>query len=327
MKGRLEHELTMENKIKELIEYSPSYMKNYYQTILNKSYTTQNTYIRYVIDFLDFIDNEYGIDIRDANNLGQIKTSMVSSYIYGLKTKSAVKAARLYGIKSFFKYLINDDYITSNPCDNVTPPKDRKEHKITYLTKEEIEIVKNNILTGCGSDYAKIRQQKWTNRDYAIVMLGLSLGLRVASLTEINLQDIDFDHMEIEITEKGNKTRKICFGNKIKEVIIEWLKDRDEMLEEKGVETDALFISCQMTRMTSRSISRLVEKYTYNIDKHITPHKLRSTCATNFYNNTKDIYQTADVLGHSNISNTRKYVQIDQSRKREAAKTMDNILF
>ena len=82
-----------------------------------------------------------------------------------------------------------------------------------------------------------------------------------------------------------------------------------------------------MKRINVRSIENLITKYTYNIDKHITPHKLRSTCATNVYNATGDIYLTADVLGHSNIANTRRYAQISEERKRKAASAMDDILF
>lgn len=328
MKGRRENELKVFSKIEEYIENSPTYIKRYKDTISDMSYTTQNMYIRYIIDFLSYIDANYDIDIRYAENLSQIKKSTVSAYLNSLKNNgSSIKASKLYGIKKFFEYLVDDEYIMSNPCDKVKVPKNKEEHQIISLTKDEIETVKNNIFSGCGSNYAKRRQHKWMNRDYAIVMLGLSSGLRVTSIAEINVDDIDFSENKIRVTEKGNKTRDVYFGDGIKNIILKWMEDREEMLEDKDVVTDALFISCQMKRITSKSIYDLVKKYTSNIDKPISPHKLRSTCATNLYNNTGDIYLVADTLGHSNIANTKRYAMIDKDRKKVAAKTMNNILF
>lgn len=328
MEGRKENELKKEKRIMEIIEQYPRYIKNYYDTMYDKSYTTRYTYVRYVISFIEFLKDELRIDISNINCFRYVKASTINSYIMTMKDQgNSIKASKLYGLKSFFNYLVNDDYISTNPCDKVAIPKDNKEHTIVSLTKKEINVIKNNIKTGCGNDLAKKRQRKWVNRDYAIVMVGLSLGLRVTSLTEINLSDIDFETMELRIVEKGNKTRTVMFSDNLKVIIEKWMCDREIMLKEKGIETDALFISTRMKRITSDAIADLIKKYTYNIDKHITPHKLRSTCATNVYNNTGDIYLTADILGHSNIANTRRYAEISEDRKKKAAKAMDSILF
>ena len=80
--------------------------------------------------------------------------------------------------------------------------------------------------------------------------------------------------------------------------------------------------------MTTQAVRDLVAKYTKGItDKHITPHKLRSTCATNIYEKTGDIYLVADVLGHSNLANTRRYTAVSNEKRKQAAKAMDDILF
>ena len=328
MKGRKENEEKKLKNIEKIIQDQPSYIKKYYYTLKDKSYTTQDAYIRYVIYFIDFIKKELNLNISDPSCFNKIRKSDIDLYLSNLNDKGAsIKRCRLYGIKDFFKFLIDDEYIKSNPCERVSAPKDNVEHKITSLTKDEIEIVKQNIFNGCGTKRAKNIQKKWRKRDYAIVMLGLSLGLRVTSLTEINVEDINFETKELKIVEKGNKTRIVMFSNKIEEILLDWIYDRNNILEEKNCSCDALFISNKMTRITSRGIELLIKKYTENIDKHITPHKLRSTCATNVYNKTGDIYLTADVLGHSNISNTRRYAQISEERKKRAAEAMDDILF
>lgn len=328
MKGRKENEEKKIKKIEEMISDKPVYIKKYYYTLKDKSYTTQEVYIRYVIDFVNFASKKFNIDIYDVSSFDKIKKSDIDFYISSLEDKGvSIKRCRLYGIKSFFNFLIDDEYIKNNPCIKVIAPKDNEEHKITSLTKKEINIVKRNIFNGYGTKRAKNIQKKWIKRDYAIIMLGLSLGLRVTSLSEINLEDINFENKEIKIVEKGNKIRVVMFSENIGEILLEWIRDRENILNDKNVECEALFISNQCRRITSRGIEKLVSKYTQNIDKHITPHKLRSTCATNVYNKTGDIYLTADILGHSNIENTRRYAQISEERKKKAAQAMDDILF
>ena len=328
MKGRQENEMKFKNNIEEIISNYPNYMRGYWYSLIDLSYTTQYRYIRYVLDFINYLKDKYHIDISMAESLSVVKPSIINEYLIELENKkNGAKANIFYGIKSFFSYLVNDDYMIMNPCDKVKPPKDKEIREIVSLTKSEINKIKNNILSGCGSDRAKNYNKKWVKRDYAIVMLGLSLGLRVTSISEINVEDIDFDKNEVKIVEKGNKTRSITFSDNIACVILDWMEDRNVLIENKGVEIDALFISTQMKRITSTSIARLIEKYTYNINKHITPHKLRSTCATNVYNSTGDIYLTANILGHANITNTRRYAKIDEDRKKKAASAMDKILF
>lgn len=330
MEGRKENEKKVFKQIEKIIEDTPSYMHGYWDMLKadEKSYTTQLAYIKYVLDFLTFVDKELKLDITDINCFKEIKTSNINAYTISLvKQGNSIKSAKLHGVKNFFNYLINDGYIEMNPCDRIKFPKIKEEHKITSLTKEEVEIIKNNIYNGVGSELTKQRQRDWVNRDYAIVMIGLCLGLRVTSLTEINVSDINFDDNEIKIVEKGNKTRFVSFGENLKEIILKWVKDRTEMLEIRDIETDALFITRQMKRMTSRSVYAIVEKYTYNIDKHISPHKLRSTCATNLYNNTGDIYLTAYQLGHSSVETTKRYAKISDENKKKAAQVMEKFLF
>ena len=328
MNGRIENEKKTLDLLDKKLLNMPDYMKGYYYSLVNKSYTTKNTYINKIICFLDFLEKEMNFDINDINCLKDVKPSTINMYLNHLDgLKNTTKANNLYAIKTLFEYLENDEYIQSNPFNKIEIPKDNEEHEIISLTKSEIKILKNNILNGSGNELAKQKQEKWVNRDYAIIMIGLSLGLRVTSLIEINVEDINFDEREIKIVEKGNKIRTISFSENIEKTIKAWLDDRYKIVNMENENSGALFISNRKTRMTDRAVRHLIEKYTKNIDKHITPHKLRSTCATNVYNKTGDIYLTADVLGHRNISNTRRYAQISKERKEKAAKAMDSILF
>lgn len=327
MRGRAENERKAMNNIQEMLETSPVYISNYYYTLMDKSYTTKKVYLKYILNFLKFVDKELYLDINDVSCFKNIKPSNINYYILNSGGKNSIKACRFYAIKGFFEYLENDEYIDNNPCNKLSAPKDREEHKITSLTKKEIEIVKHNIQTGCDGKGKVKERQKWQKRDYAIIMLGLSLGLRVTSISEINIEDINFEERELKIVEKGNKERTISFSENISSVLQDWIQDRFAILTFEQKQSDALFISNQYKRISSKTIERLVKRYTYNIDKRVTPHKLRSTCATNVYNKTGDIYLTANILGHSNITNTMRYADVSKKKKEQAAKAMDDILF
>ena len=326
MKGRKENEEKARLKIQEKLRTAPWYLNDYYESLVKKSYTTKQVYINNVLLFLDYVENNLNCNIKDIDVFERIKPSFINRYMNSLSdVTETTKASRMYAIKNFFRFLLNDEYIVSSPFDKVEMPKDDQQRTVTFLTEEEIEIVKSNILNGVGSEFAKKNQEKWKSRDYAIVMMALSLGLRITSLTEIDLDDIDFESRTIQIVVKGNEHRTIFFSEKLKLIIEEWLKDREKLILFNN--TNALFISRERERISPMTIRDMLKKYTYNIDKKITPHKLRSTCATSVYNHTGDIYLTADVLGHKNIANTRKYTNVSENRKRQAAQAMDDILF
>ena len=334
MKGRQESERNTEALIKKLLEDRPRYLYDYYITLDSKSHTTKLKYLRYIIYLIDYLEDKYDLDLDEVENFKNIKVSMINNYMTSIKYKkdgsemsNSLKASRFYGIKNFFDFLVDDEYIENNPCSKVKLPRNKDQHKIVSLTKEEINIIKDNINSGVGNQMSINRQRKWRSRDMALIMLALSLGLRVASVSEINLEDIDFENNLLTIVEKGNKIRTLQFSDSIKSLLYDWLKDRECFLKNSNKTCDALFITFQINRMTVGAISDMIKKYTYNIDKHITPHKLRSTCATNIYEKTGDIYLVADVLGHSNLGNTRRYTMVSSDKRKQAASAMDDILF
>ncbi len=325
MRGRKEFEKSANEKIKKHLNEYPKYITNYYYSLSEKSHTTKINYINKVNRFLQFL-KEKGYDIDNIEIFKEIKPSLINIYTGNyLGGEGCNKATNFYAIKNFFNFLENDEYISSNPCNKANTPKDRKKHEITALTPEEIQIIKNNILEGVGSDYSKSTHEEWKSRDMAIVMMGLSLGLRIGSMIEMNIEDIDFENQKIRIVVKGNIEKDVFFSNKIKEILLDWLEDREKIMYDY-YDDGALFISNQKKRISYNGVNKLLKKYTYNIDKKITPHKLRSTCATNIYNKTSDIYLTADVLGHSNIQNTKRYAMISEKREREAAELMDDLI-
>ena len=134
----------------------------------------------------------------------------------------------------------------------------------------------------------------------------------------IRLDDVDYINDRIKIVRKGGYESFVYYGEEVRQALLDYMEERDEIEPMKGHE-NALFLSSQRRRITVRSIELLVKKYASTVTgKHITPHKLRSTYGTNLYKETGDIYLVADVLGHSDVNTTRKhYAELEEDRKKK----------
>jgi site-specific recombinase XerD len=153
----------------------------------------------------------------------------------------------------------------------------------------------------------------------------LSTGLRVSAITQINVEDINLENNTIKVVEKGNKVRTIKFGDNLAALIWQCIEDRERYYP--GADTNALFLSQWKRRMTTQAVRDLVAKYTSNIQgKHITPHKLRASAATNLAASGVSIQAIAKVLGHENIQTTRRYVEVLDSEANKATDILDNLI-
>jgi len=334
MSGRIEKDREIENKINLMLQSQSVIINDYAKSFGNKTTNTKKTYIHHVINFCTYLNNNSNIDVNNFNDVKRINYSHIVSYMnyiqhyspngdYISKEASSC-AAEYYAIKHFCKYLKLCKYIDYNPCDEVEIPKDKKVHEITSLSPSEIKIIKNNIQRGVGTSKARAKQEKWKNRDLCIILLGITTGLRISAISNIDIDDIDFNNKTLKTIEKGNYERTIFLSDKMIELIKDWIADREKLL--KNNNCNALFISAKQNRINTTTVRDMLKKYTYNIDKHITPHKLRSTAATNLYDVTGDIYLVADVLGHHNIQNTRRYAKVSNTRREFAANTLSKLM-
>ena len=325
MNGRLEKEIrakkAMDNKLSSL----PNVFKEFYSYLdaEGKSYTTSNNYISHNIDFMVYINGNYpngtfysGVKATHINNyMSSIRLKEVNGEMK--RTGDEIRAARWTSINAFFGFLKSNDYINENPLEKTNRPKIKTEHKVTYLSKKEINVVLKEVR-------AKATAKK-LSRDLCLMSLALSTGLRVSAITQINIGDINFDNNTIKVIEKGDKTRYINFGDNLKELIVKCIDDREKSFS--NVSTDALFVSQWGQRMTTQAVRDLVGKYTTVVKgKHITPHKLRASTAMNLYGSGVDILTIASILGHENVTTTQRYTQAYDDKKADAAKILDGLI-
>ncbi len=152
--------------------------------------------------------------------------------------------------------------------------------------------------------------------------LFLGTGIRISELVGIDIKDVDFERNQFVVTRKGGNQERLAFGPEVRDALLEYLSERDQITPVTGHE-NALFLSMQRKRITTRAVENLVKKYAKLSTplKRITPHKLRSTYGTMLYQESGDIYLVADVLGHKDVNTTRKhYAAISEDRRRTAAK-------
>ena len=324
MSGRIEQENKLKNKIEEKLSTLPPIFDEFYNYMEadQKSYATIKHYIEYVSDFMDAVccDGNRDEFYKDAS-VADIREYIVSlrrrtENGKEIKNSDSIQATRWSALNTFFNFLVMDDYLDVNPMTKTRRPKNRKEKPVVYLDENEIDSILD-----------KIREEskpQFVNRDLAIVTLGIGTGMRVGALTQINVEDIDFRNNTINVIEKGGKERYLKFGVNTRNILSAWLVDRTTYFSD--AETNALFISQHRQRLTVEGVRKLMKKYADGINgKHITPHKMRSSAATNMAKAGVDIQTIANILGHQSVTTTQRYAAVLEENKQKATEALDDM--
>lgn len=302
MNGRTEHKIKTEQKIIKQINDSGYELIGFYNYISSKyEHKTKELYITYIIKFLKCINK----------NINEITSEDLSEYLNNLtykqnndgcleETSGTYRAVVHSALKLYFHFLYETKIITINPMLYVPRPRNKKDSLIerVYLEPNELQIMVNNIQ----NDTSNVI---WKNRDILILMVFLYTGIRCTALTEINIEDINIKDKTLSIIDKRNKRRLFKIDDEMIEVYLKVVNQNNQF----KAKTNALFISNRYDRISARTVSRVIEKYSCNLGKHITPHKLRRSFGTNLYNQTGDIYAVQNALGHEDIRTTQIYVK------------------
>lgn len=228
--------------------------------------------------------------------------------------------SRLSALRSFFRFCFARNIIRQNIMPEISNPKFTQKG-IVYLESDEIsDMLTETIHKEHFTDRQRKYCQSMTLRDYAIILTLISTGIRVSELVGIDTTSIDYKNQSFYIHRKGNKEQYIYFSDDVLCALKEYVAFERKPYDPSD---QALFLSNRGTRITVRSVERIVHKYTQSPEvtiKHITPHKLRSTFGTNLYRETGDIYLTADILGHTSVSTTAKHYSAQSEINRQKAR-------
>ena len=230
------------------------------------------------------------------------------------------KSRKLSAIRSLIKFFEKKQVIRYNPTSSVDTPK-LHDKEIIRLDSNEVSAMLDVVESGEGLSE---RQQKYTEnsrvRDLAMVSLLLGTGIRVSELVGIDTTDINFNDLSFTVTRKGGARVILYFSEEVAGYLYDYYQLR--MANEKAKDTNALFLSLQNKRITTRAVENVVKKYSQIAAplKKITPHKLRSTYGTQLYRETGDIYVVAAVLGHRDVNTTKKhYAAITEDIRKNAS--------
>lgn len=256
--------------------------------------------------------------VKETNSDDEIQIKKIQNTEHGIMRK-------LSSLRSLFAYLFRMERIPGNTAELIPLPK-LPQKPILFMTNEEVAQMIEVIQKGDGlsKDQKKYNELN-RKRDYALIMLFLGTGMRLSELVGIDLNDLDFRLQAVLVTRKGGNNEILYYPKEVAIALEDYLLERkkiDPLPEHK----DAFFLSMQRKRITTRAVQNLVKKYATiaaPLKKRLSPHKLRSTYATNLYEATGDIYLVADALGHADVNTTRKhYASMSDQHRKQAAQNL-----
>tara|TARA_R110002049_G_scaffold104351_2_gene250805 strand:- start:1476 stop:2387 length:912 start_codon:yes stop_codon:yes gene_type:complete len=255
------------------------------------------------------------IKYLEENNIStspiKINSETVQQFIYDVaKSVNARSQSRIIsGLRSFFDYLIFEDYRASNPLELIESPKFGRKLPDT-LSEQEIDKLINAIDVSQVYNNVNIGQ-----RNKAILETLYGCGLRVSELINLKLSDLFFDEGFIKVTGKGDKQRFVPIVDITQKYINIYKNEVRNCIKIKPGFEDTLFLNHngkQLTRaMIFTIIKQLAEKI--GLKKNISPHTFRHSFATHLLQNDADLRSIQLMLGHESITTTEIYVHLDRS--------------
>lgn len=280
-----------------------SYIKSYQSYLRIERGLSKNTIDNYTFDIerlLAFL-NAVSMEISPV----KITEETVQQFIYSIsKEVNARSQARIIsGLKSFFSYLIFEDYRNDNPLELIETPKTgRKLPDTLALTEIDalIDAVDLSLPEG--------------ERNRAMLETLYGCGLRVSELVTLKISDLFFDEGFVKITGKGNKQRFVPIGNLTRKYIEIYKNSvRPHLNIQKGAE-DTLFLNRRGKQLTRAMIFTIIKNLAdkISLNKTISPHTFRHSFATHLLENGADLRSIQLMLGHESITTTEIYVHLDR---------------
>lgn len=246
--------------------------------------------------FLDFVNNDFGVEEVKTISEQMIRTWLASLMDEGLASKSINR--KTSSVKSFFKYLSRQGLISKNPSLKIQGPKQNKRLPV-FIEESKMELITN----------IELDETSFVGfRDQLIVELFYSTGIRRAELINLSLSQIDFNLGQIKVLGKRNKERILPLLPHLLSSIEKFMALREKQFEEAS-KTEWLFLTEKGKKMYPKLVYRIVNSYlsTVSTQDKKSPHVLRHTFATHMLNNGADLNAVKELLGHASLAATQVY--------------------
>lgn len=229
--------------------------------------------------------------------------------LHGLNKKKTSVARKLASLRTFFAFLVRENQLETNPAKLVSTPRIERKLPVHLSIEDAVRFIETpDVETDLGK------------RDRAILEFMYATGIRVGELVKLNLKDVDFQNKLVRVTGKRRKQRIVPFNDLAVQAVYGYLLIRQNFLDNSPPdvrEDAALFLNYQGTRITTRSVGRMVDKYIKqcaDLHSDISPHSLRHSFATHLLDSGADLRDIQELLGHARLSTTQIYTHVSMEK-------------
>ncbi len=264
---------------------------------------SQNTIDAYRRDLSEFS--------RGIDDIQKIDRMTINSFIRKLREEKLASTSiirKIASLRGFFKWAASAGIITRNPASTLEQPKVPQRLPKVVSIKEIEEMLHNNL----------------TPLEHVIMELLYSCGLRVSELVNLKLNDIDLNSKYVRCFGKGSKERIIPMGETAKNVIKEYLPQRELLIKKYNLNTKSLLICPNGRQITRQDVYTFIHEQGKLIHKNISPHTLRHSFATHLLENGADLRVVQELLGHSDVATTQLYTHISKKRLKDVYFSINN---
>ncbi len=275
------------------------WINNFLNYISTEKRFSKHTSIAYQTDlnqFVCFIKNELKLSSIEEANFQEIRSWIFFLLENGNTARSVNR--KISTLKTFYKFLVKNDLLTSNPMNKIISPK-QSQRLPSFVDENQI----NNLFS-----MIEFPDTFEGIRDKTILETFYALGIRLSELINITLQSIDFHNQTIRIIGKRNKERIIPFGPHLSKCLKEYLKIVEKTFGSPQ-QNSPIFVTNKGKKVYPVLINRIVNKYIAMVSsiEQKSPHVIRHTFATHLLNQGADLNAIKELLGHSNLAATQVY--------------------
>jgi integrase/recombinase XerC len=276
---------------------------------------SEHTLRNYAIDLGQFYEHLAPSDAAtgerrefDIRQIDHITIREWLSTLHAAQKKKTSIARKLAALRTFFQFLIREGVVELNPAKLVSTPRLEKKLPNHLSVEDAVRFIETPDLS---TDLGK--------RDRAILEMLYGTGMRVSELTKLDVRDVDFRNRMVKVKGKRRKERIIPFGEPALHSLLAYMTVRAAFLQNAPVaerEAEALFLNYQGTRITTRSVGRMVDKYIQICAgiHNISPHSLRHSFATHLLDSGADLRDIQELLGHARLSTTQIYTHVSMEK-------------
>ncbi|HEX6625376.1 MAG TPA: tyrosine recombinase XerC [Pyrinomonadaceae bacterium] len=276
---------------------------------------SEHTLRNYAIDLAQFLDYLAPADPLtgarrepDVKEIDHITIREWLSELHNQNKKKTSIARKLASLRTFFQFLIREGAVEANPAKLVNTPRLEKRLPNHLSVEDAVRFIET---PDTATDLGK--------RDRAILEFLYATGVRVSELTKLDIRDVDFRGKTVRVQGKRRKERIVPFGDPALHALLDYLTVRGAFLDNAPVaerETQAIFLNYQGTRITTRSVGRMVDKYIRICAgiHDISPHSLRHSFATHLLDSGADLRDIQELLGHARLSTTQIYTHVSMEK-------------